>query len=87
MKHKTLSTLALELLERKDREIRAEALIRERSHTNADAVMPHAFPITIQQKMWETHRGWGFENQEMQYHGEGGLLPSPVLLGNYRKDI
>jgi hypothetical protein len=64
----TLSALALDLLERKDREIRAEQAIKERVPTNATVVMPHAFRPKIVKELSESCTA-DFERIEKDYHG------------------
>jgi len=64
----TLSALALDLLERKDREIRAEQAIKESVPTNATAVMPHAFKPRIVKEISESCTA-DFERIEKDYHG------------------
>ena len=64
----TLSALALDLLERKDREIRAEQAIKETVPTNTTAVMPHAFQPKIVKEISESCTA-DFERIERDYHG------------------
>jgi len=58
----------LDLLERKDREIRAEQAIKESVPTNATAVMPHAFKPRIVKEISESCTA-DFERIEKDYHG------------------
>ena len=52
-----LSREALDILEGED---------VPRKHTE---VIPHAFPIKVQTRMWEPRSDWSFSHEQVQYNG------------------
>ena len=65
----TLSSLALELLERKDREIQTEKLLRENPRHIVHQVHNHTTPIRNVRKIGESTGIADFYRAERDYHG------------------
>ena len=78
----TLTDFAVDLLERKYREIRAEKVIREHIHTNTTPVMPHAFPQRKVRQIGESTSKVDFDRAERDYHGYE--KPLEIATGGHR---
>ena len=78
----TLSSLALELLERKDREIQTEKALRENPRHIVHQVHNHTTPIRKVRKIGEATGRMDFDRAERDYHGYE--KPLEIATGGHR---